>query len=174
MLSLKEATAEKHKIAEHMPFNVRMFIGVLTKQEYLLYLSQQLLIFSSIEENTLPHKNLYRKEAILQDINELKRQGYNVDHILNSTQLYVNHLNKLRDNNILPHVYLNYLAIIFGGQIIKKRVPSSGKMYDFIDSQNILAAIRKIQKDEWAEEVNKGYDFVISILNELEIECRKL
>jgi hypothetical protein len=29
-------------------------------------------------------------------------------------------------------------------------------------------AIRAIQKDEWADEVNKGFDFMIEIFKELE------
>jgi hypothetical protein len=33
MLPLKEATAEKHKLAERMPFNGRMYTGKLTDDE---------------------------------------------------------------------------------------------------------------------------------------------
>ena len=46
MTPLKEATSEKHKQAERMPFNIRMFKGELSKNDYLLYLNQQLQIFS--------------------------------------------------------------------------------------------------------------------------------
>ena len=51
MLPLKEATSIKHKQAERMPFNARMFRGQLSKNEYLLYLTQQLQIFQAIESN---------------------------------------------------------------------------------------------------------------------------
>jgi hypothetical protein len=39
--------------------------------------------------------------------------------------------------------------------------------------QEAIQSIRNVQKDEWAEEVNKGFDFNISILDELETECGK-
>jgi heme oxygenase len=71
----------------------------------------------------------------------------------------------------LPHVYLNYLALMFGGQMIKSKVPGSGKMYEFAgDIQEIAGSIRAIQKDEWAEEANKALDFNIAILDELQKE----
>ncbi len=70
---------------------------------------------------------------------------------------------------LLPHVYLNYLAIMFGGQMMKKNVPGSGKMYDFEgDVREIAGSIRAIQKDEWADEANKALDYNMSILEELE------
>ena len=42
MLPLKEATAEKHKLAERMPFNGLMFSGRLTASQYGEYLKSQL------------------------------------------------------------------------------------------------------------------------------------
>jgi hypothetical protein len=30
-----------------------------------------------------------------------------------------------------------------------------------------VGSIRAIQKDEWSDEVNKGFEFIINILNEL-------
>ena len=168
MKPLKEATSEKHKKAETMPFNIRMFKGMLNEEEYLLYLIQQLQIFQTIEKIGLPSDALKRVNAVQEDINELTSRGNSTNTILKSTQNYTSHLNNLTYEKILPHVYLNYLAIMFGGQQMKKNVPSSGKMYEFENTKEGMQAIRKVQKDEWAEEVNKGFDFIIEILNELE------
>ena len=68
----------------------------------------------------------------------------------------------------MAHVYLNYLAIMFGGQMMKTKVPSTGRMYDFENMMEAAGSIRAIQKDEWADEVNKGFDFMIEIFKELE------
>jgi heme oxygenase len=57
MISLREATGEKHKIAESMVFNQRMVKGELSKDEYTLYLIQQLAIFDAIEVHELPHQS---------------------------------------------------------------------------------------------------------------------
>jgi heme oxygenase len=171
MLKLKEATRIKHKQAERMPFNTRMFQGLLSKDEYLLFLSQQLQIFHTIEGIGLPHNSLKRTEKVQADIDELKSQGYDSGSILKSTTAYVDYLASLSYEQLLPHVYLNYMAIMFGGQIIKKSVPSTGRMYVFDNMQEAIQSIRDVQNDEWAEEVNRGFDFNIAMLDELETEC---
>ncbi len=174
MLPLKEATSIKHKLAERMPFNSRMFKGLLSKDEYLLYLNQQLQIFQAIEHIGLPHSSLARTLNVQADIDELKSQGFDSDTILNSTVAYVDYLRSLSYDQVLPHIYLNYMAIMFGGQMMKNAVPSTGRMYVFENMQEAIQSIRNVQKDEWAEEVNKGFDFNISIFEELETECKGL
>lgn len=168
MMPLKEATAEKHKQAERMPFNMRMFKGELSEEEYLLYLQQQLQIFKTMENKGLPSDALARVGAVQADIDELEAKGYSARIVLKSTKNYTDYLSALNAEEILPHVYLNYLAIMFGGQIMKEKVPSSGKMYEFENGKEGMMAIRKVQKDEWADEVNKAYEYVIDIFEELE------
>jgi heme oxygenase len=172
MLPLKEAIAEKHSLAEKMPFNQRMFRGELSKEEYVLYLSQQLAIFDVIETDELPHPALNRSKKVFADIKELLdvKDGDSVDiRPLESTNEYRKYLYRLSKEAKLPHVYLNYLAIMFGGQMMKANVPGGGKMYEFDgDMREIAGSIRAIQKDEWADEANKALDYNISILDELQ------
>jgi heme oxygenase len=172
MLPLKDAIAEKHSLAEKMPFNQRMFKGELSKEEYILYLCQQLAIFQAIERFPLPHTALIRCPKVFEDIKELMEledgQGVQIQP-LESTKEYQKYLRPLTQEQLLPHVYLNYLAIMFGGQMMKSKVPGSGKMYEFEgDMREIAGSIRAIQKDEWADEANKALDFNISILDELQ------
>lgn len=172
MLQLKEAIAEKHSLAEKMPFNQRMFRGELSKEEYILYLCQQLAIFKSIERFPLPHNGLIRCPNVFEDIKELMglkdEQGLQIQP-LESTKAYQKYLHSLTQEQLLPHIYLNYLAIMFGGQIMKSKVPGSGRMYEFNgDVREIAGSIRAIQKDEWGDEANKALDFNIAILDELQ------
>ncbi|MFM8740470.1 MAG: biliverdin-producing heme oxygenase [Cytophagales bacterium] len=171
MPSLKEATSLKHKIAERMPFNTRMFRGLLNKEQYLLYLQQQLQIFRVIEDRGLPHNSLKRVERVKADIAELKAQGYSTDVVLGSTKKYTEYISSLSYEEVLPHVYLNYLALVFGGQMMKQCVPSQGQMYEFDNIQDAVHSIRAVQKDNWADEVNKGFDHCIAIFEELEAQC---
>lgn len=167
-ISLKDATSVKHKLAETMPFNVRMFRGQLSKKDYLSYLQQQLAIFETIENIGIPHENLKRVANVQLDINELMQEGHSPSDILNSTIEYQHHLKNKNYDEILPHIYMNYLALAYGGQMIKKNVPSTGKMYDFDNLQDAVATIRAVQKDDWADEVNVGFDFLIRIFEELD------
>jgi hypothetical protein len=42
-------------------------------------------------------------------------------------------------------------------------------MYQFEgDMMELIGSIRSIQKDEWATEVNKGFQYIINILDELQ------
>jgi heme oxygenase len=176
MLPLKEAIAEKHSLAEKMTFNQRMFNGEISKEEYVLYLSQQLAIFDSIERFPLPHTSLNRLDSIVNDLRELyiDIKGLSEEFTLEivpliSTNQYRKYLNTLTQEELLPHVYLNYLALMFGGQMMKSKVPGSGKMYEFDgDMREIAGSIRAIQKDEWADEANKALDYNITILDELQ------
>jgi heme oxygenase len=167
-MGLKEATAEKHKLAERMPFNGRMFRGELSKKEYLHYLNQQASIFQIIELNGVPHKSLLRLKNVFEDIQELAKEVKDTLPILKSMERYGVYLQKLTYEQILPHIYLHYLALMFGGQMMKSKVPGSGRMYDFDDMMEAAGSIRAVQKDEWADEVNKAFDFMIEIFDELE------
>ena len=168
-MNLREATAEKHKIAEKMPFNQRMMQKQLSKLDYLNYINQHFEIFTAIEANDLPHPSLNRTQLISLDIQELQLELKSPNVVLNSTKLYVAYLQNLSYQDLLPHIYLNYLAVMFGGQIIKKVVPSTGNMYEFENMNEAASTIRALQKDEWADEVNKGFDFNVAILEELEL-----
>ena len=167
MKPLKEATHDKHKEAERMPFNVAMFKGELTDEQYAAYLLSQLEIFSTIEENfEMPHEGLRRKYAVMQDLKSLGI--YQMEFSDNATLAYASYLKGLEQEKVNAHIYLNYLAIMFGGQMMKKQTPGAGNMYEFEDMNESAACIRAIQKDEWADEVNKGFDFMIEIFKELE------
>lgn len=166
-MNLRESTAELHSKAEKMEFNQKMFKGELSKNEYLNYLYQQSVIFTIIEQHKLPHSDLARESKIFDDIKELESEVNSKTLHLESTKEYGVYLQSLNNEQILPHVYLNYLALAYGGQMMKTKVPGSGKMYDFNNMMECVGSIRAIQKDEWSDEVNKGFEFIISILNEL-------
>lgn len=171
-MSLKESIAEKHKLAESHPFNKLMIGGKLTQNHYILYLLQMSEIFYTIEDRIELSPNICRFSRILFDIRDLDSQVSDEAEfdlsVLKSTQDYVEHLNKLDDEDLMAHVYLNYLALAFGGQLIKKSVPGAGKMYEFDDPSEVISYVRSRQKEEWADEANLGLDYTIAIYDELQ------
>ena len=164
-MSLREATSTLHSKAEKMEFNQRMFRGELSQDEYLNYLIQQSYIFQEIENRNLPHLDLKRLDLVHEDINELG--GYKFK-ILKSTTDYFVYLGDLNQEQLNAHIYLNYLALVYGGQMMRTKVPGSGKMYDFENMMECVGSIRAIQNDEMADEVNKGFQYIINILDELQ------
>lgn len=165
MIPLKEAIAERHSLAEKMPFNQKMFRGELTPAEYASYLQSQLEIFSTIETLfQLPHPAFERSGLIQQDLDELGVEPKRTE----AGKRYLDYLQRLSQEDANAHIYLNYLALLFGGQMMKSKVPGSGKMYEFEGIPELVASVRQIQKDSWAGQANMGLDFVIEILGELD------
>jgi hypothetical protein len=180
-MGLKEATAEKHRKAERMPFNVLMINGKLTAPQYEWYLQAQYKIFEAIEDNfELPHPALARKEAVKVDIDSVgmvaiagKAPQSVFFPISTKATEYAEYLKGLTQEEVEPHIYLHYLALMFGGQMIKSKVPGNGAMYEFgADMMAAAGAIREIQQDDWADEVNKGFDYMINIFKELYIRMQ--
>jgi heme oxygenase len=168
MVPLKEAIEEKHRQAEQMEFTQRMMRGELNRFEYSRYLFQLYAIFSAMERFPLPHPDLTRTTKIVEDIRELNPGAAYYLNTCPSTLEYISHLHTLSQEELLPHVYLNYLALMFGGQMMMDKVPGSGRIYDFANMKAAMMAIRAIQKDEWAEEANVGLDYNIRIYHELQ------
>jgi heme oxygenase len=174
-MGLKEATAEKHRKAERMPFNVLMINGKLTAPQYEWYLQAQYKIFEAIEDNfELPHPSLARKEAVKSEIDSVGMDAVNggvpqsATPIVQSAIDYAEYLKGLEQEEVNAHIYLHYLALMFGGQMIKAKVPGNGAMYEFgPDMMAAAGAIRTIQSDDWADEVNLGFDKMIEIFKEL-------
>lgn len=166
---LRDLTIVKHKMAEQMPFNIQLMDGKLTKEQYVIYLTSLYHIFDKIEERIKLPDNFLRKNVIKQDLLELINGDDDFEPIpTTKTFTYTLHLMDMDETTIWPHVYLNYMALLFGGQLIKTKIPGSGRLYDFENTQDIIKKIRDNQTDEWADEVNLGYDFMIAIFKELE------
>lgn len=179
-MKLKEATAEKHKIAEQMLFNRKMLSSELSKDQYIAYLIQQYGIFNIIEERLFDPLHLptsfYRRDMIGKDINELTGELFPFKYThevagnviyLPATKRYIEYLNALNDKDMWSHIYLNYCALYYGGQMIKTKILGSGNMYDFSEQEHLIRHIRTLQNDDWAKEVNIGFDHIIEIFKEL-------
>ena len=170
-MNLKEATAELHSKAEKMMFNQRMFRGELSKKEYLHYLIQQACIFQCIEEHKAADisPDLARLTKVFDDIMELQKEIPLSFPQIKAANEYGAYLESLKVKDLYPHIYLNYMALMFGGQMMKSKVPGSGKMYEFEgDMRELIGSVRAIQNDEMADEVNKGFQYIINILDELQ------
>lgn len=167
-MSLREATAVKHKEAESHPFNVRLLKGELTNEQYVLYLDTMADLFSFLENNVEMPESMLRVDRIHDDIEELNPNEDSLITVLDSMVNYLTYLSTRSEEELMAHVYLNYLALAFGGQTIKGSVPGSGRMYDFDNVQEVVGFVRSQQRDDWADEVNKGFDHIIAVYDELQ------
>ena len=73
---------------------------------------------------------------------------------------------------VMPHVYLNYLALLYGGSMMKKKIEGTTYMFEFDNAKECIQSIRDIQKDDmyWIRSVNWGYSMWIFIFDMLQQE----
>jgi heme oxygenase len=57
---------------------------------------------------------------------------------------------------------------MYGGQMIKKRNPGSGKMYEFNEVETLKTIVRAKLKDSMADEANTCFEFAMKLFEELD------
>lgn len=176
-MSLKEITKDLHHEAEKTQFAKLLLSGKITQEQYATYLYQMLLIYNPIETgcrvqgftNNLP--GIERSYSIYQDFIELVGKNYKYEW-LPSTIEYHKYLLDLIGNPdkkhlIKAHLYCRHMGDLFGGQIIAKRVPGSGKFYQFKEPDKLKAQIREELTDDLGEEARVAFEWAIKIMREL-------
>jgi heme oxygenase len=172
LMSLRDLTKDKHTDAERTAFAKTLLSGNITKEQYAFYLTQMMAVYAVLEHQAAIHNlfddlhGLARCRAIYDDLNEIVN-GVNYA-ILPATRAYVEYLEQLDDaNKIMAHLYVRHMGDLFGGQIIAKRVPGSGKFYQFNNEESLKAAIRAKLDDSMGDEANVAFDHAIAIMKEL-------
>jgi heme oxygenase len=179
-MSLKEITKDLHTDAERTEFAKKLLSGSISKEDYANYLYQMLLIYGPIELgnrvqghfSNLP--DIERTHAIYQDFIELAGKDYSYTW-LPSTIAYHHYLLELmsdptRKHLIKAHLYCRHMGDLYGGQIIKSRVPGLGKFYQFKNAEELKSAIRAELTDDLGEEARVAFDWAIKIMRELNDE----
>jgi hypothetical protein len=164
-MGLKEATAELHSKAEKTQFSQLIFSGTIPEQEYAYYLFNMYHIHNTLENKyELPHPSLNRCKSIEKDLGVLIKLKMDLTE---STKKYIDYINTLTEEQWKAHIYVNYLAIVYGGQMIKSKVPGLGAYYVIDNMQECVGAIRAFLNDDMSDEANKGFQFNIDVLEDI-------
>lgn len=176
-LKLKELTWAHHQAAERRAFAKELLSGSIDPALYHKFLCCQYMNYSVLEElATIPSSlhNIRRTRRIFQDIRELEKL-FNLeppDEYPESVSQYAAHLYKLSDENnneaILAHMYVRHFGELHGGQMIKKKVPGNGLMYEFEgDTKVLIEEFRTLLNDNMADEAKRCFDFASQLFDEL-------
>lgn len=176
MSKLKELTWEVHQRAERTEFARKLLKG-LTPEEYHKYLYNQYMIYSILEsaaEKLVPElKSINRAERIYADLREIEKE-YGISTtpalLMPVVRDYERHVINLDRNGILAHIYVRHFGDMYGGQMIRKRNPGSGTMYDFDNVDELKTTVRSMLNDDMAEEANRCFEFAMQLFEELERE----
>jgi heme oxygenase (biliverdin-producing, ferredoxin) len=178
MNNLKELTKEQHKNAERSLFVKKLLKKQITPYEYYMYLSNQLLMYTALEEAAEKLgilkgiEKIKRKTQITKDIIELENQhGFTRSLHLNSSINYVKYIREIKTNGekLLAHIYVRHMGDLSGGQIIKKFIHGSGNHYEFDEDVNELKEkLRSKLHDGMADEAKVCFQMINEFMKELE------
>jgi heme oxygenase len=176
-MSLKEITKDLHTDAERTLFAKKLVTGSFTKEEYANYLWQMVLVYNGIETAANSQKllvnlpDIERAHKIYQDCVELVGSHHNLKWLPETIEYYQYLLelnyNQERRHLIKAHLYCRHMGDLFGGQIIAKKCPGSGRFYQFKDPENLKTAIRSELTDDLGDEAKVAFKWAIKIMNAL-------
>ena len=179
MSKLKELTWENHQKAERTE-HARKLLKGMTPQEYHRYIYNQYVMYAVLESRASQLgildgiEDIQRAELIREDLTELEREHSiqrNADLLCPVVNRYTAHVMVLENtDDILAHLYVRHFGDMYGGQMIAKRNPGSGKMYEFENVDELKNTVRAMLKDEMADEANRCFEFAMQLFAELDEE----
>lgn len=175
MNNLKDLTWEHHKDAERQEFVKVLMSGKINPELYATYLWNQHKKYDLLEAlagalgllDGLP--DIRRKVKIEQDFLELWKND-NPPIIVKSTHDYIMHMKSIIQDRdaIMAHVYVLHMGDLSGGQMIAKRAPGEGRMYQFdTDKAALKELIRERTNDGMAEEAKYCFTASTNLFKEL-------
>jgi heme oxygenase len=175
-MSLKDLTWEHHKYAETRPFVKVLFSGKIEPKLYATYLYNQHKQYDVLEAIAMMHglmsdyPTIRRAPNIYSDYFELWDDKENPPPTIPVVQKYQDYLMSIKDDpkKLLAHLYVRHFGDLSGGQMIKKRVPGSGKYYEFDgDPAEIKNILRAKLDDSLADEAKVAFNFAAEMFDEL-------
>ena len=175
MSKIKELTWEHHKNAERQAFAKLLISGNIHPDIYTTYLWNQHKKYDILEALLMAQGilaevgDIRRKNAMEADIAELWKHT-DAPAIVPSTVEYINHMKTIigdRDK-LIAHMYVLYMGDLSGGQMIKKKIPGQGRMYEFEgDTDTIKEKIRSMTTDDMADEAKYVFESATKLFEEL-------
>lgn len=183
MDNLKELTWASHREAETSPFVKVLFSGKIDPKLYAVYLKNQHPMYEVLEVCAMPHQlfhgipDIRRAPNILSDFVELwGSDNAELPEMCPVVTEYINYILSIKDDpkRLMAHIYVRHFGDLSGGQMIAKRVPGSGKYYQFGDNPDgIKEAIRPRLSDDMAEEAKVCFDFARRLFEEMNEVAKK-
>ena len=167
MTTLKDLTHENHVLAEQHSFTKLLLSGNILEGIYATFLANQLLQYQALEHHAkhlldqIP--GLARSELIMQDLMDLDEPVIFFD----TTAEYCNHVRSLSDHGLWAHIYVKHMGDLYGGQMIKTKVPGSGLMYTFRDRKPLIDELRTKLDISMAPEANRCFESTMRLFDRI-------
>lgn len=174
--NLKELTKQHHENAERAEFADLLLSGSISPKLYQEYLYEQLKNYLAVESAVnvpMELEPIFRSSLIEQDLQELESL-YDLEELeenLPCTEEYLRHIQTLLEegdnDKLLAHLYVRHFGDAHGGQIIKRKIPGSGAMYEFDDRKGLIEGVRELLHDGMADEAKICFEYAERLFHEL-------
>jgi len=175
MSVLREIIYEKHMAVEHLPFTQYLLGGTITEPDYVIYLAEMIAIYQHLEHLAMQAglfeglEELPRSQHMQADLAELA-PDYQAE-LLPSTQTYLTYLNQLAQsdypNQLFAHVYVRHMGDLYGGKLIARVVPGTGRWYQFENRGDLAKKFNERITLDLADEALVAFDNYKNIFQEL-------
>jgi len=175
MSILRDVTHETHMAVEKLPFVQYLLKGNITEPHYVVYLNEMSSIYRHLENlaqkagllDTLP--GLARADRIAKDLEELSPDYSGT--LCNSTVQYLDYLTELsnsdRKHQLFAHIYVRHLGDMYGGKLIARVVPGSGRWYEFDNRVELLKNFNAMLSMDLADEALVSFAHYGNIFKDL-------
>jgi len=161
-MNIRNETKDLHDKVDSTPFVQNMIDGKQSPFARSRWLMSQYKILESLDSHV--ELQYQRLDHLKNDLLELP-----VMSPAAPASAYQKHIRGLSDPN--PHIYLNYMALLFGGQILKKHYPTSSSVYQFPHITEARSYFRTFVptdlSPDYISEVRKGFQFQLAIISEI-------
>jgi len=175
MSILRDVTHETHMAVEKLPFVQYLLKGNITEPHYVVYLNEMLNIYRHLENlahqagllDTLP--GLARADRIAEDLQELSPDYSGT--LCDSTVQYLDYLTELYNSNrkhqLFAHIYVRHLGDMYGGKLIARVVPGTGRWYEFDNRVELLKNFNAMLNMDLADEALVSFKHYGNIFKDL-------
>ena len=174
-MSLRELTAEKHKDAERQAFVKELLGGSITEERYATFLYNLHPVYNVLEMFAIANglladiPEVRRAPKIQADYQELWKNP-TAPKLCPTVPKYMKYIKDELANDpdrLMAHLYVRHMGDLAGGQMIAKRVPGSGTMYQFDNVDELKNKIRAKLKDSMGDEANVAFDIAIDMMKDM-------
>jgi heme oxygenase len=174
-MSLRDLTAEKHQSAERQAFVKELLGGSITEERYATFLYNLHPIYNVLETFAMVNglladiPEIRRAPKIQADYDELWKSNV-PPQLCPTVSRYMKYIKDELSNDpdrLMAHLYVRHMGDLAGGQMIAKRVPGSGTMYQFDNIDDLKTKIRTKLKDSMGDEANVAFDFAIDMMKDM-------
>jgi heme oxygenase len=113
--------------------------------------------------------DIRRAPNIWADYEELWEDLDNPPQLLPVCREYADHIMSIKEDpqKLFAHMYTRHMGDLSGGQMIRKKIPGSGTLYDFEDGPALKELIRERLDDSMADEAKICFNFATKTFQEL-------